>query len=134
MLMKKLSSIVLICMLFIQIGCNSQKASADASASSTSVSTPASVSEEGEVALRGTFLSKKGVMAPISCYCFNGGVLTTEEGKRISLCFKESDAVSGCSVLSVKGNFTVKRIDPGPNNPCPAGEKRYLEVTSFTCK
>ena len=84
--------------------------------------------------LEGSYRSIRGVMDPLSCYCFNGGYLTTAEGERFALCFaNEEDMPGACENLRVTALHTTKTLDPEPTSPCPAGERTLYAVQSFTC-
>ncbi|MCB9235286.1 MAG: hypothetical protein H6581_26765 [Bacteroidia bacterium] len=86
-----------------------------------------------ELTFTGTFQSKRGVMHPLSCFCGNGGILTTEGGKQISACFGEKEEVERCKTMRVKGVWVNKAIDPGESSPCREGEMEILEVKDYTC-
>jgi hypothetical protein len=81
----------------------------------------------------GSFVSMKGVMDELSCYCFNGGYLTTENNEKIPLCFQEEDEID-CKNLSVEGYFEEKNIDTEETNPCPVGKKSVFKVVAFECE
>jgi hypothetical protein len=90
------------------------------------------------ISLEGTFVSTSGVMTPLSCYCGNGGKLTTAKNEEIKLCFddmkqnKEQD-LAACKTIKVKGYYIEKANNPEPTNPCPKGVMRYFKVISVTC-
>ena len=83
--------------------------------------------------IRGEYKSVRGVMDPLSCYCFNAGYVTSDT-KRIPVCFKNDDEKISCKQLLVRGNYTTKTIQSEPTNPCPAGKETYLEVASYVCE
>lgn len=104
----------------LSAGCNSKNASSNAAQNET-------------VVLTGEYLSMAGVMNPVSCYCGNGGYLTSVSGEKTPVCF--ADGVKpDCKNITVTGHYTTVTVAADPNNPCPAGQLRLLEVTSFTCK
>jgi hypothetical protein len=84
--------------------------------------------------LKGTYKSVIGVMDLLSCYCLNGGYLTTQDGKEIPICFENIEEEIECNYLVVEGNYITKKIDPDSTNPCPAGEMTLFYVTSYECK
>jgi len=84
--------------------------------------------------LQGTYKSVMGVMDPLSCYCFNGGYLTTQSGKEIPICFENSEVEIECDYLLIEGNYITKKIDHDSTNPCSAGEMTLFYVTSYECK
>ncbi len=104
----------------LSTGCNSKNASSNSAQNET-------------VVLTGDYKSMQGVMNPVSCYCGNGGYLTTESGEKTAICFGDKDKPD-CKTITVTGHYTTVTVAADPNNPCPAGQMRLLEVTSFTCK
>lgn len=97
--------------------------------------------EEKSVTLVGTFRSFRGVMQPLSCYCFDGGELTTKGGRTVNICFENnelqkkmnSDENLECKRIKVVGVMKVKSYDSDGNSPCHSGSMSYLKVTSFRC-
>lgn len=87
-----------------------------------------------QLSFQWTYQSVIGVMDSLSCYCFNGGYLTSHDWKKIPLCWENNDATISCTNLSVTGQFKTKSIDPDSSNPCPAGEMKYLVVENYECK
>lgn len=85
------------------------------------------------VTLTGDYKSMRGVMNPVSCYCGNGGYITTESGEKTAVCFSDKDKPE-CQKIKVTGHYITVTVDPDPNNPCPAGQMQLLQVTSFSCK
>lgn len=85
------------------------------------------------VTLTGDYKSMRGVMNPVSCYCGNGGYLNTESGEQTPLCFSD-DAKPDCKKIKVTGVYKTVTVTPDPNSPCPGGQMRLLQVTSFTCE
>ena len=91
--------------------------------------------------IEGTFSSTRGVMKPISCYCFDGGYITTAAGDEIAVCFegKEMEDASRnsekftCNRIKVTGIYVEKTRAPENDSPCPAGTIRYLKVSKFEC-
>ncbi|MCB0608011.1 MAG: hypothetical protein H6562_05055 [Lewinellaceae bacterium] len=90
-------------------------------------------SADGPVALTGQFRSVKGVMDPLSCYCFNAGYLTLENGEEIPVCLKTDQEEVACAKIRVEGRFISRVNRPEPSSPCPAEEKRYFQVERMTC-
>ncbi len=88
------------------------------------------------ITLKGKFQSLQGVMNDVSCYCFNVGYLTTQDGKEVVVCFDEiKDANISCSdILVVTGNYKLVKITPEPTSPCPAGEREIFIVKDYKCE
>lgn len=91
-------------------------------------------SAAGPVVLTGQFRSVKGVMDPLSCYCFNAGYLTLENGEEIPVCLKTDQEEAPCANIRVEGNFVNRKNQPEPTSPCPAEEKRYFQIEKITCQ
>lgn len=83
--------------------------------------------------IQGSYKSTKGIMTKLSCYCSNGGTITTESGKEFLICFSENIEVPNCDNLTVTGNFTMKELQSEESSPCPSGQIRYLKVKDFKC-
>ena len=82
----------------------------------------------------GTYESKTGVMTNISCYCFQTGYFTTEEGNEIVICFKDGTKEASCSDnLRIVGYFKNITITPEETSPCSAGEREIFHVTEYEC-
>ncbi len=90
-------------------------------------------SSESTITLSGTFESKQGVMTPLSCYCFNGGFLTTSDAKSIPVCFDNEANNMDCKKIRVTGYYKTMTNNPEPTSPCPKGEMTYFGVVSYTC-
>lgn len=75
----------------------------------------------------GSFRSVSGVMDELSCYCSNGGYVTTEDGAMVAVCFDEP--VESCDKITVTGYRTSKKIQS--NGACPEGIMGFLKVQSF---
>lgn len=88
---------------------------------------------EPTITLTGTFESQKGVMTPLSCYCFNSGMLTASDGKKINICFGENDKEISCKTISVTGFYKTVKNSPEQTSPCPKGEMTYFSVVNFKC-
>ncbi len=94
------------------------------------------------VTIEGEFASKRGVMHHLSCYCYDGGYVTTANGDEIAVCFEKGELEEAasksekfvCDHITVTGVYVEKTISPDVNSPCPAGTMRYLKVASFTCR
>jgi len=91
--------------------------------------------EEGEQnSYFGTYDSKKGVMTDISCYCYQTGYFTTEDGEEFVICFKDDMEEATCSEnLKIEGYFENVTITSDENSPCSAGEREIFYVTKFEC-
>lgn len=85
------------------------------------------------IVIEGIFESKQGVMTPLSCYCGNGGYVTTADGKQIAVCFEGLLDAIPCKKISIKGIYKTVTNSPEPTNPCPKGEMTYLKVLEFRC-
>lgn len=110
----------------------SQQASTSKSQNDTS--TPSSVSLSNEIGtFKGEFKSTQGVKTELSCYCGNGGYLTTETGETISICFDAITLSSDCNAIEVKGTYIMKSNDPEPSNPCSKGTMKIFKVQSYQC-
>ena len=111
--------------------------------STKSVSPPASPEAVAAKSLtfKGTFRSYRGVMQPLSCHCFDGGLLTTSNGKEIKVCFEKGELEAyqranekmDCNKLQVTGKMVAHTITPGDQDVCSAGTITYLKVKTFKC-
>jgi hypothetical protein len=94
------------------------------------------------VTIEGTYESVRGVMKPLSCYCFDAGYVTTANGDEIAVCFEKNELEEAskasekwsCDRIKVTGTYVEKTISSSPDSPCPAGTKRYLKVSKFECQ
>jgi ABC-type oligopeptide transport system substrate-binding subunit len=87
-------------------------------------------SETGVVEQRtvtGKFRSVSGVMDKLSCYCSNGGYVTSEDGVVTAVCFDE--AVESCDKITVTGYMTSRKIEK--NGSCPEGIMGFLKAQSY---
>lgn len=75
----------------------------------------------------GSFRSVSGVMDELSCYCSNGGYVTTEDDEMVAVCFDEE--VESCPKITVTGYRTSKKIES--NGACPAGMMGFLKVQEY---
>lgn len=82
--------------------------------------------------LKGIFRSTKGVMAPLSCVCYNGGYLSVGK-QEMAICFADDVAIE-CQIIEVSGKYLTKEMGGGENNPCPTGQMTYLMVDTYKCK
>jgi hypothetical protein len=97
------------------------------------VSTDVKSVAKQQTSLQGTYKSVTGVMDPLSCYCVNGGYLTTKDSKKIPICFENIEEEIKCDYMMVQGSYKTKKNNPEPTNPCPAGEREYFNVSSYSC-
>ena len=88
---------------------------------------------ENEKTFTGTFKSTKGVMKPISCYCYNSGFLTTSDNQEIAVCFDNENIDITCESITIKGYFKKLINNPEPTSPCPKGEMEIFMVTAYEC-
>ena len=88
---------------------------------------------EQTLTLKGTYESKQGVMVALSCYCGNGGYLTTSDCKNIPVCLESTDNVMDCKNIIVTGFYTTVKNNPEPTNPCKQGEMTYFKAVNFKC-
>ena len=79
--------------------------------------------------ITGSFRSVSGVMNKLSCYCSNGGYVTTEDGAEFAVCFKSEDNVPSCDKITVTGYVTSKSIES--NGACPGGMMEFLKVQEY---
>lgn len=97
--------------------------------------------QESTVTYVGDYQSLRGVMQPLSCYCFDGGILTTRSGRKVNVCFEngelenalQTDDKIQCKRIKVMGVMKEKFYESDGNSPCPSGSMTYLRVTSFRC-
>ena len=83
----------------------------------------------------GDYQSSKGVMTPLSCYCSDGGTLTTSEDEKLKVCFDGLKEKPGdCTKISVTGYYETLANDPEETNPCPKGTMKVFVVERFECK
>jgi len=92
------------------------------------------INEEEKTTLKGRFKSVRGVMDPLSCYCYNAGYLITADNQEIPLCFPNDDEEISCENIEVTGFYKEKTIKPESTSPCPAGTKKLFYVSSHKCK
>ena len=101
-----------------------------------------SKSKKKTVTIEGEFTSKRGVMHSLSCYCFDGGYITTASGEEIAVCFEKGEMEAaakkseefGCDHITVTGVYVDKAIAPEAGGVCSPGTMRYLKVMSFDCR
>ncbi|MES2554773.1 MAG: hypothetical protein V4604_01405 [Bacteroidota bacterium] len=85
--------------------------------------------------LTGTYQSKRGVMTPLSCYCSDGGMLSTGGETEIKVCFDKLDKKpKDCQKISVTGHYETLANDPEETSPCPKGIMTVFVVEKFKCK
>jgi hypothetical protein len=114
----KMKSLFLLCLLaFSGVNCSVKK----------------SQSSEPTITLNGTFESQQGVMTTLSCYCFNGGFLTTATEKQIPICFENNSDNINCKMINVTGFYKTVKNTPEPTSPCKKGEMTYFKVVSYKC-
>ena len=99
----------------------------------TACSTNKTQQTEPTLELTGVYESKQGVMTPLSCYCGNGGYLTTSDEKRIAICFEGNNDMISCKNISVTGFYKTVKNNPEPTSPCKQGEMTYFKVVKFKC-
>lgn len=91
-----------------------------------------------DITITGNYSSVKGVMKPLSCFCYNCGYLTTDDENEYNISFDEYDKEHGetnieCQQIKVTGYLkTITRENNG-KGPCPGGEKEILIVTKYEC-
>lgn len=84
--------------------------------------------------ISGSFRSLKGVMNPLSCYCYNCGYITTVDGEKVAVCFTNDDLDVNCSNIKVTGVYATRSVKGDDGGACPAGQQKVLETKSFTCE
>lgn len=79
--------------------------------------------------------SKNGAAA-LACYGSNMGYITTDQGKRIPLCFDRQPNASSltieCEGIAVDGHYEEKKIEANGN--CKAGSMNILYVDRWSCE
>ena len=91
-------------------------------------------SDNKDKSLQGTYKSVKGVMDPLSCYCNNGGYLTTSDNKKIPVCFEDTDTEIKYDAIEIHGNYKTVKNNPEPTSACRAGSMTYFSATSYSSK
>jgi len=81
----------------------------------------------------GEYRSVKGIKDNLSCFCYNAGYLTLDDGSAISICFKDEETDLNCKSLQVSGIFDIYEVKPDDRNPCPSGKKEILTVSQYKC-
>jgi hypothetical protein len=97
--------------------------------------------KKASVTIEGEFRSVHAVMNPLSCYCNDGGYVTTASGDEIAVCFEKGQFQAGkgggdkseCDRIQVTGTYKTEVRKSGENDPCPDGTMQYLSVTKFKC-
>lgn len=85
--------------------------------------------------LKGDFQDMAGVMNLVSCYCSQGGYLTTNEGKKVPVCYKEIQGGIACKKdVHLNGYFQTETITPSPMSACPPGSLNIFQATSYYCE
>lgn len=91
--------------------------------------------------IEGEFRSVSGVMNKLSCYCSDGGYITTANGDEIAVCFEKNEYTKArrasdnfsCERIRVTGIYKTMSRESGENDPCPGGTMRVLSVYRFKC-
>ena len=81
---------------------------------------------------KGDFESVAGVKDVLSCFCSNGGYITTVKGKRVGVCLEEG-INTDCKQMSVKGTYVEKTIPADPADPCSGQSAVYIKATEVKC-
>lgn len=95
---------------------------------------PIGTEKDKATTLKGVFRSSKGVKDPLSCYCFDGGYLTTTTGESFAVCFDNLRTSPDCESVELSGSFLIKSNDPEPGSVCAKGEMKIFKVTTFQCR
>lgn len=111
--MQKITTLLLVGLVLILAGCTTKKPS-------------------DHISITGEFESVRGVMNNLSCYCANGAYIIVGDSEKVPICF-EDDTEINCKNITVDGFYENKTINPSQNNPCPAGEMKYLKASSYKC-
>ena len=90
-----------------------------------------------EYTFEGNFTSTRGRMVKLSCFCYDGGYLVTDDGDEFDICFEgleesEVDAIRNCDEIRVVGEFITKNIELSPNGNC-GGSRELFQVTAVEC-
>lgn len=101
-------------------------------ASCKSKQTQASPKSEA-LTLIGTFESRRGVMDPLSCFCYNCGYLTTAKGEKIAVCITDEGVTLDCKNVVCKGKYVTVKKDKETNGVCAGGTMTYFEASSVKC-
>jgi hypothetical protein len=88
---------------------------------------------DGATKIQGKFRSLQGVMHPLSCYCFNCGIVTTSAGEEIEVCFDDFETEVDCKSIYVEGDYETKH-NSGEEGACAAGKRRILVADYYKCK
>lgn len=83
--------------------------------------------------LSGSYRSVQGVMDGLSCYCFNAGYLTLENGRSVAVCFEDEELNVSCDKVAVEGKYKTEKINFEETSPCPDGEMTYFNAVSYKC-
>lgn len=113
------------------------QASQQAVSSQNSPDSPAQTSgaQNGELTtLKGVFRSSRAVKDPLSCFCFDGGYLTTSTGESFAICFDNLRSSPDCESIELSGNFSIITNEPEPGSACAKGEMKIFRVTTFRCE
>lgn len=83
--------------------------------------------------LTGTYRSLKGVMHPYSCYGYNVGILTKDNGDEVPVYFKDESIDISCERIRLKGKLVEMVNEPEDSSPCASGKMTFYVVKSYTC-
>ena len=80
----------------------------------------------------GNYSSVMGRMDPLSCYCYNGGYLTSENEEVVKICFDNMDISKVKNgKITVSGHFEKITHESTPMDPCPAGTRNIFIVKHY---
>ena len=83
--------------------------------------------------LSGSYSSVQGVMDSLSCYCFNAGYLTLENGRSVAVCFEDEKLNISCDKVVIEGKYKTEKINFEETSPCTDGEMTYFNAESYKC-
>jgi hypothetical protein len=86
-----------------------------------------------EITLSGTYETRRGVMDALSCFCYNGGYITTAKGERIAICIADEGINIDCKRVLVKGKYLTVTKEKEPNGVCAGGTMTYFEANTVSC-
>lgn len=82
--------------------------------------------------VEGDFQSVAGVKDPLSCFCSNGGYVTTTKGERVAVCFGENQSIN-CKKITVNGMYEQHTKSSDPTDVCANQSATFLKVKAFSC-
>lgn len=81
-----------------------------------------------------TFQSKKWVMDPISCNCFNWWYILNDDFETIPVCFENEKSDIKCDKIEANWYFKFKKLEVNENNVCNWQDIEFFLIKNFACK